>query len=1001
MTKNPLRQYAQRVRADLLRAAAGLPADIPQQEAALRWFMMLTALGYCEQNGFVPRQACVLPDAAGAFPNGSSPQRLREALSALSGQFPCLFAPEWIGCLPDCVTAPGGIVCRMMRNVRREDWCSGVEIVGWLYQYFVTPMREGTSSQSHKNTKVPRDRLPAETQIFTPEWMARFLAENTLGRLWLTAHPDTKLCDLWRFYAGSPDAPAKTECPPPENIRCFDPCAGAGHILVNMFDVFMQIYRAAGWQDADAAVQILRSNLAGFDLDERPLILADFALMMRAYAHCPTIFASGVRPMLYAAADPQILERAMLHLPADAAAVRDDLAQLQNDLADLPDAGSLLCPESREFAALSGYLDSIPEADAVPVGELLQQHRLLSSRWDVVCTNPPYLAASSMNPTLLRYIRTYYKIYGTDLFAAFCARCASMTNPGGMLGLLTPYVWMFLQSYEPLRTLFCVQQTVETLVQLEYSAFSEATVPVCLTVIRNAPSVRRGRYIRLSAFRGGMEVQREKTLAAVRNPACGYVYDTAASRFLHLPGKPCAYWVSEAMTRCFSYPALSTKATPRQGLATGDNARFVRLWHEVPRDRICFTAHSRADALASGAKWFPYNKGGDFRRWYGNNNYVADWYNDGAEIRSFRGKSGALRSRPQNTKYYFRPSVTWSKISSGQIAFRYKPEGHIFDVAGTSIFAEPDVLLDLLGFANSCVTQQMLRALAPTMNFEVGHIASLPLIPHPDEQEAIAELVRENIALSRSDWDAFEQSWDYVCDPVIARARKSGRLAAGYAEWESECAERFAHLRENEEQLNRIFLRIYGLSDEIDPTVPVQDVTVRLASRKREARGIISYAMGCLLGRYDASGVEPVHSGVLLMQDAPELVMQVFAQILGKEHLAENLQFLCDALGGTGHPEEWLYAYLTGGFYTDHVRRYGKRPVYLMFSDRRGLRFRALAYLHCWDAGLVQRVWEYADQTGAARYAQKLVKHFGFVPDPDAGVRANYAALSDVLAAIR
>ena len=998
MTKNPLRQYAQRARADLLRAADGLPSGIPPQEAALRWFMMLTALGFCEQNGFVPPQDCVLPDADGVFPRGASPQLLRDAMSALNGQFPRLFAPEWIACLPDSLTQPCGIVCRMMQNVRTEDWRSGVEITGWLYQYYVTPMREGTSSQSHKNTKIPRDRLPAETQIFTPEWLAQFLAENTLGRLWLTAHPDSGLRDLWRFYAGSPDIPAQTDCPLPENIRCIDPCAGTGHILVRLFDVLMQIYRASGWKDADAAVQILRSNLAGFDLDEHTCILADFALMMRAQAYCPAIFQQNVRPQLYAAGDPAALD----DLPGCPDSVRADVQQLRADLACLPDAGSLLAPEQREFTALRAHLDTLSPEDAAPVRTLLHQHELLASRYDVVCTNPPYLAASSMNPALLRYIRTNFKEYAADLFAAFCARCAAMTKPDGLLGLLTPYVWMFLQSYEPLRTLFCGQATVETLVQLQYSAFSEATVPVCVFAVRNAPSARRGRYIRLSAFRGGMTVQREKTLAAVRDPGCGYVYDTAASRFLHLPGKPCAYWVSEAMTRCFAYPPLGTQATPRQGLATGDNARFVRFWHEVPRGEICFAAASREDAKASGARWFPYNKGGDFRRWYGNNTYVADWYNDGAEIRSLRDAAGVLRSRPQNTKYYFRPSVTWSKISSGQIAFRYKPAGHIFDVAGTSIFADTEDLWDLLGFANSCVTQQMLRALAPTMNFEVGHIAALPLIPHPEQRAEIAALVRENIALSRADWDAFEQSWDYTCDPVIDRARAGGSLAEGYAQWDAECAARFARMRENEEQLNRIFLRIYGLSDEIAPTVPAQEITVRLADRKREARSIISYVMGCLLGRYTEQGVAPVRGGVLLMQDAAAKVTAVLGEILGTAHLAENLQFLGDALGGEGSPEERLYTYLMGGgFFIDHVRRYSKRPVYWMFSDRRGLRFRAIAYLHRWDAELVQRVWEYAVQTGASRYAQKLRRHTGFVPDPNAGVRTNYAALSDVLAAIR
>jgi hypothetical protein len=393
--------------------------------------------------------------------------------------------------------------------------------------------------------------------------------------------------------------------------------------------------------------------------------------------------------------------------------------------------------------------------------------RLLAQKYDVVVTNPPYMGNKGLNAKMSEYLQREYVDYKSDTFSAFIIRCGEMAKPSGYVGIFSPYVWMFIQSYEKLRNNLYSTKNITTLIQFEYSAFEEATVPVCTFVYRNAYTSERGSYFRLVDFRGGMEVQRQKYLEAVQNPKCGYFHTANAANFAKIPGSPVAYWVGEKMLRAFEVgKPLSPVCKPTQGLATGDNGRFVRYWHEVSVNNLMLTCNSRQAAENSGVKWFPYNKGGDFRKWYGNNDCIVNWVNDGSEIRNFYGDNGRLASRPQNMDYYFKESATWSKISSGSSAFRYKPQGHIFDVAGTSIFSnDHTLLLYVLGFCNSVVVNKILEAISPTLNYEVGHIASLPVIERNTDE--IMGIVNDNIALSRADWDAFETSWDFARHPLI------------------------------------------------------------------------------------------------------------------------------------------------------------------------------------------------------------------------------------------
>ncbi|MBQ8922864.1 MAG: BREX-1 system adenine-specific DNA-methyltransferase PglX [Oscillospiraceae bacterium] len=1035
------------------------------EEAAYAWFSRIIALRYLEANGYLPDGRRIFTDETGAFcPANFMAQGGDEAaISSLAAQCNALNAvlPELFGILteweillcPPQLFHEDGVIARMAAEIPEEDWRGQVQIVGWLFQYYNTEAKEQINAGLKQNIKIPTASIPAATQIFTPDWIVRYLVENSLGRLWAERCGIPAGAD-WQYYLKPEAAPqdqrgnAQTLCP--EQLRFLDPCMGTGHILVYAFDLLTDLYRACGYPEPEAARLILRHNLFGLDLDRRAYQLACFAVMMKAREHDPQIFSAGIRPNLACFAD------AAGEIPAQ---LTGNLRALASQFADADTFGSLAeitAPEGigEEAAAYTG---------AVPprrLSAMIAIAQILSQRYDAVCTNPPYMAGSSMNPVLSEFVRTHYPDSKSDLFAAFTERCMRLTRPGGFAGLLTPYVWMFIQSYETLRGKIYADAAIESLIQFEYSAFEEATVPICAFVLRNRPVQKKGSYIRLTDFRGGMEIQRQKTLEAIADPHCGYYYEADPAGFLKIPGKPVAYWVSEGLTRAFGNPSVGALASPRQGLATGCNARFVRLWHEVPAGKICFDAHSAAEAAASQKKWFPYNKGGEFRKWYGNHDFVVNWEHDGREIRSFRNAQGRLRSRPQNTQYYFRESVSWSLVSSASAAFRYKPPGFIFDIAGMSCFSD-DLLYYLLGFANSPVVAELLRVLAPTINFQAGNIADLPLAVDLSQKPRIEELVRENIALCKTDWDSFETSWDFVRHPLLPKnyageGRQGTLIADAYREWDAECAQRFCRLKENEEALNRLFIGIYGMENELRPEAADRNISVRRADRRREVKSLLSYAVGCLFGRYSAdcgglvcAGGEPDAAKYRTVMPAENNILPiggegVFADnitgrviaflraVYGADTLAENLRFIAETLGGKGTPQEVLAHYFENGFYADHCKIYRKCPIYWMFSSGKQHGFQALVYMHRWQPGTVGTVCrdylqamlphcraalteaggitepdmrkkqqeklraQLAELTDYAQTLQRLAQHEPAI-DPDDGVRVNYAKLSGAL----
>lgn len=784
------------------------------EEAAYTWFNRLIAIRYMQQHSLLPVSMRVLPEAPGALPQilreaqdvslpGVEPDQVLAMLdanrtdalyryllialcNALGGWLPGMFqqitsVAELL--FPAALLKADSVLGEMARL--DDDCWNEIQVIGWLYQYYISQRHDEVVDIN--GSAIKKEDIPAATCLYTTDWVVRYMVENSLGRLWLEGHPNETLRMKWRYYMDeAPQEPAvaarlaQLRAPyaalQPDQLTVLDPCMGSGHILVYAFDVLMDIYRSVGYTDRDAVQSIVQNNLYGLDIDDRAAQLAYFAVMMKACEYDRRFLRRGVQPHVCAIAEsvplaelsPFGAEKALAQTLLDTFRDAKEYGSILHVPLSLADIRRLA---DRTAALQSGQHDTLlAMADnaqaAAAIQPLLLQAQILARQYDAVITNPPYM--NKFAPTLKRYIQDNYTDYKADLFSVFMHRNFDFCKPNGYSAFMTPFVWMFIKSYEKLRQEIIQTKCISTLIQLEYSAFEEATVPICTFVLRNSALNYKGNYLRLSDFKGGMDVQNEMVLKAQEDPACKYRYTAQQDNFSKIPGAPVAYWVSEKMLAVFQCTKLNKIADPKVGLQTGENDRFTRLWHEVATERLCLHASSRDDALKSNCRWFPYNKGGDFRKWYGNNDCVVNWEKDGYGIRHFYDEKGKLRSRPQNMDTYFKESITWSKISSGIMAFRYKPYGHVYDVAGTSIFAEHDMLMYLQGFCNSRIAMAIAKILSPTINYEVGHIANFPIKQVSNSVEStIDKIVEDSIAISKYDWDCSETSWDFKKHSMI------------------------------------------------------------------------------------------------------------------------------------------------------------------------------------------------------------------------------------------
>ena len=688
---------------------------------------------------------------------------------------------------------PNGVVYRLVNEVD-ERWfdihaTGQVQIIGWMYQYYNTDPKEQVFKDLKKNIKISKQNIPAATQLFTPDWIVRYMVENSLGRLWYEGHPGFDKSE-WKYYLDeAPQKPqveqqlqeiraqyAKME---PEQLKVIDPCMGSGHILCYLFDVLMQIYLDNGYSKREAVRSILENNLFGLDIDKRAAQIAYFSVMMKAREYDSNFFSRSniPQPRVYDIQESNWLGGAYKHEMGNflnSQEHRDTLNYLLDAFVDAKEYGSILQIKPLDYeglkdawetsaAATAGDINMVMWYDAAKdaVAQLIEQAIMLSQKYDVVVTNPPYMGASNMNPCLNEFIKQNYADYKSDFFSAFVVRVSQMTKQEGRCGFFTPYVWMFIQSYEKLRQYLYSQATLETLIQFEYSAFEEATVPVCTFTFAKRHVNKKGNYLRLVDFRGGMEVQRQKTLEAIADHNCGFYYEQSTDNFAKIPGSPVAYWANEKILLAYENGTLLNDCSDvKIGMGTGKNEIFVREWWEVFHNKIDFSLNSINDLEKSSGKYFPYNKGGEFRLWYGNLQEVL-WFD--AKGRQYMNTMSGHRENGAHD-FYCKEGLTWSFISSSKFGVRYLPTGCFFDVAGSTLFSKKDNLYTL-GFLSSCVCFEILGILNPTLNYQAGNIKSLPLLI--DKVENVDNLVEENIRTSKTDWDSFETSWDFKKHPLV------------------------------------------------------------------------------------------------------------------------------------------------------------------------------------------------------------------------------------------
>ncbi len=1005
------------------------------EEVAYTWFNRLIALRFMEVNGYLPTRVRVFTDEENNF----KPQIIDEALhldldglnmdkvyefknanqteelykyllitqcNALNSVLPRMFQrisdyTELL--LPDNLLREGSVIEQMISTIPEEDWQDAVQIIGWMYQFYNI---EPKAAAFAKNRKLIKEEIPAVTQLFTPDWIVRYMTENSLGRLWVEGHPNDELKSGWKYYLEEARQEPEVQAQlaeirkeyatiKPEEIKCIDPCCGSGHILAYLFDVLVQIYESYGYTTREAVESIVKNNLYGLDIDDRAAQLAYFAVMMKARQYDRRFFSRQIQPNVYAMQESNGVDRYALDYFCNGdAKLKAAMESIIKEMHDAKEYGSILNITPVDFAALYARFDEVRDdinmSREVVLNSLLplvQVAEALVQKYDVVVTNPPYLGSDAMGVALTNYIKKKYPLCKADLYAVFINKCGKMLKKHGYQAMITMHSWMFLSSFEKMRTSLINRHTIVNMCHLGARAFEEISGEIVQTVawvMQNGFLNYNAEYSRLVEYSS----QEEKHKAFLDGKD-RFLFQQ--KNYANIPSSPVAYWISEGFQKIFDDGDQITQyVSSRDGLTTGSNELFIKQFWEVPYQHIAFECKNADEFWDTKRKFAPLIKGGLYRKWYGNNWFVITYDHEGYNKLSNCGNK--LPSR----EIYFFPYITWNRIST-RMAFRYCEAGYLFESASLVAFAnEKRDLLYALSFANSVVARSEMQLINPTTNMLSGYVDSLR-IPKVLSHDRCIELAEECVDASKYDWDAFETSWDFAKHPLI---RPVSMVADAFTHWEAECDDRFAQLKANEEELNRIFIDIYGLQDELTPEVEDKDVTVRKADLQRDIKSLISYAVGCMFGRYsplkdgllyaggdweytaiqqelmDAIGKNEFSSGDMVWDanfiDKDNIIpicddeyfdddivgrfVKFIEAVYGKDTLEENLKFIADALGGKGQPREGIRNYFLNDFYADHCKIYQKRPIYWLFDSGKKNGFKALIYMHRYQPDTIARI---------------------------------------------
>ena len=1061
------------------------------EEVAYTWFNRFSALRFMEVNGYLPSHVRVFTDEENNF----KPQIITEAIhldldglnmekvyelkdaekteelykyllivqcNALNKILPGMFqkiADYTELLLPDNLLREGSVIQQMIELIPEDDWKDAVQIIGWLYQYYNSEKKDDVFAALKKNVKITKENIPAATQLFTPDWIVRYMVENSLGRLWLEGHPDVKEQLLpteeeqsayaagdrdpedakWHYYLEEAEQEPEVQAQlieirkeyaalTPDQLKVIDPCSGSGHILAYMFDVLMKIYEAYGYTTREAVASIVENNLYGLDIDDRAAQLAYFAVMMKARQYDRRFFSRGMQPHVYSIIESNHVDKfAVDYFCNGDMKLTTTMDTIISELHDAKEYGSILTVTPQDWSTLYDRFAEITEdinmSRETALRELLplvQVAETLAQKYDAVVTNPPYMGTSGMSAKLSDYVKKNYPDSKSDLFAVFIEHCGQIAKKNGYQAMITQHAWMFLSSFEKLRVKL-LNTDIVNMAHLGARAFEEIGGEVVQTtsfvICKSYVRAYKGEYCRLIE----PTTQQGKEDMFLDKEKC---YVTSQSNFSKIPGSPIAYWVSTNFVNAFVNPKLSNVASVQEGLKTADNDRFIRFWHEIN------IIKSNLLSKNNGQKWIWHTKGGQFRRWYGNNDSVLNYENNGYELRNFK------KASLTGTDNYYKENITWTRISTGKASFRYTPEGSIPNMAGLCLYCND--ILYFIALLNSVVVGKCLEIMNPTINYPPGTIANIPIRYSDDSKDLIDAKAKENIELSKADWNLFETSWDFQHHPLLC---KVSTIAEAFDQWQTECDDRFNQLKANEEELNRIFIDIYGLQDELIPEVENKDVTVRKADLGRDIRSFISYAVGCMFGRYsldipglvyaggnfdekycrwisqfgdhanekidadgqlieggwagsslwkydgvrvgnqwckasyppDTDNIIPICDDEYFEDDIVGLFVEFVKTVYGEETLDENLKFIADALGGKGQPKDVIRNYFLNDFYKDHCKIYQKRPIYWLFDSGKKNGFKALIYMHRYQPDTIARIRTDYVHEQQARYRTAIV----------------------------
>ena len=927
--------------------------------------------------------------------------------------------------IPDNLLNDTGFVAKVINEVPESNY-NQVEIIGWLYQYYNQAEKDRVISAKKAYKK---NEIPYATQLFTPDWIVKYMVENSLGRYWVehngdrtlypsnSLYPSSSITDNWTYFIKENIENKKDKLNPTE-ITFIDPCCGSGHILVYAFEVFYQIYLQAGYNKKDIPELILKNNLYGLDIDDRAGQLSILSVLLKARDYDKNIFNKTISRKINIMSIPEANNFNLCMIDnLKSNLTKNKAKKLLETFSNAKELGSLLILKDTDYTDLLKEIETDNTIFSIElkniINPIIKVAEILNKKYDIIVTNPPYMNLTSMSDSLKKYVTDNYENEKYDLFSAFIKRISYFGKENSQIGLLTPYVWMFISSYQKLRKFLLNNCTITSLTQLEYNSFEAACVPVCIFTMENRLLKNyKGIYIKLSDFKG-VDIQEIKTVYAIRNKKCNFKYLVNQNVFKSIPGNTITYWVSNKFIENFiKYPAIADKVQFKQGMATSNNKKFLRLWHEVDINNLDRSSRSLEEARKNGKKWFPYNKGGDFRKWYGNQDYVVNWYNDGKEMKEYTSKlPQGMNVRLKSREFYFLPELSWSSITTGPLSFRYYPFGFIFDTAGSCMFNVDDIGF-YCGLMNSKIVNYTMKAINPTINNTLEDMKKIPVIDNKNN-ERISKLAKENIEISKEEWDSYESSMDFKCHPLIHF--KGRNIKESYELWKVHCEKLFEKLKQNEIEINNLLISNYGLQSDLDGNVEDKDVTIRKADQEREIKSLISYAVGCMFGRYsldkdgliyaggdfdkvykkhkkddggwagaslanytvlndngkeidlsfevDNDNVIPITDEAYFGDDIVERFKKFISVVYGKETLNENLDFIAETLGkkGTETSEERIRRYFNESFFYDHcndcsVTGSGKRPIYWLFDSGKKNGFKALIYMHRYNENLVPKI---------------------------------------------